>query len=254
MKESKYYTKSFFKNHLDDPYISAKEFVPLIYNTFKPVSVVDFGCGVGNWLKVWQEETPVKKLLGIEGPYIKKEFFKVPSEIILLKDLKEEIDLGEKFDIVISLEVAEHLPDADADRFVSNLVKAGDVIVFSAAITGQLGTYHINEQYPEYWAMRFKKYNYVPVDYFRPAIWNNEKIEYWYRQNTLLFIKESELSKYPTLLPYYHTTNPNCLLRIHPIQYELKLDLIQRTSTFLGFIHWKLYLLKLSFKNMFNKA
>jgi hypothetical protein len=252
MQESKHYTKKFFTNHLDDPYYSAKELVPLIDKTFKPTSVIDFGCGVGNWLKAWQEETTVTDLLGVEGPYIQKELYKVPEAMILLKDLKAPIDLKRKFDLAISLEVGEHLPNEAASAFVGNIVKASDIVVFSAAIKGQLGTYHINEQYPEYWAEKFASVGYVPIDYFRNLIWNNKKIEYWYRQNIMIFIKKERVSDFPVLVPYFQTTNPSILVRIHPEQYELKLELIDRTSTIFGFIHWRLYLLKRFFKDKFN--
>ena len=248
MKESNYYDKIFYLNHYNEPYQSALEFIPIIYDTLKPTSVVDFGCGIGNWIKVWLEETPVKDILGIEGPYISKDLYKVDEKYILLKDLKEPIDLGRKFDVAISLEVGEHLPDEFADVFVSNIVKVSDIVIFSAAIKGQLGTYHINEQYPEYWANKFAKHHYVAVDYFRSKIWTNSKIKYWYRQNVLIYIKKEALTNHPFLEPYYTTTNPECLLRIHPDQFELKLQQIERTSTILGFIHWRLYLLKLSVK------
>jgi SAM-dependent methyltransferase len=250
MIESKHYTKSFFEMHYEGPYLSAKEIVPLVYDTLKPVSVVDFGCGVGNWLKVWNEMTPVKKLLGIEGPYIKKELLKIPADQVLFADLKDKIDLKERFDLVVSLEVAEHIQADHADIFVSNLVNAGDVILFSAAIVKQIGTFHVNEQYPEYWAAKFKKFGYVPVDYFRPLIWNNNKIEYWYRQNVLLFIKLEKLADFPELIPCQRATHPDCLLRIHPEHYEIKLELIRRTESFFGLLHWKLYKLKVRLKEL----
>jgi hypothetical protein len=250
MVESKYYTKHFFKMHYDEPYFSAKQVVPLVYETIKPDSVVDFGCGVGNWLKVWSEETPVKRLYGIEGPYLKKEVLKIPSDWVLFTDLKEPIRLKERYDLVVSLEVAEHIPETHAEQFVANLTAAGDVVLFSAAIVEQIGTFHINEQYPEYWASIFKKFGYVPVDYFRPLIWNNKKIEYWYRQNILLFIKSDRLSDFPELNLSQKTTNPDCLLRIHPEHYELKLEFINKTASFTGFLHWKLYMLKVYIKQL----
>ena len=55
------------------------------------------------------------------------------------------------FDLVVSLEVAEHLPKECADIFVDSLVRLGPIILFSAAIPQAGGTCHINEQWPEYW-------------------------------------------------------------------------------------------------------
>jgi hypothetical protein len=50
-----------------------------------------------------------------------------------------------RFDLAISLEVAEHLPEGSAGALVSTLIEAAPVVVFSAAIKGQSGTNHINE-------------------------------------------------------------------------------------------------------------
>jgi len=252
MKEAGIYKKEFFESHLDGPYRSAQQVVPIIYDLFKPESVVDFGCGIGNWLKVWMDETPVKEVFGIEGPYITEDLFKVPAHLISLKDLKQPIRLPKRYDLAVSLEVAEHIHAHDAGVFLENLVAASDVIVFSAAIKGQLGTYHVNEQYPEYWAEKFHALGYEAVDCFRHRIWNNHHIEYWYRQNMLLFIKKERLQDFPAIMDEYHRTDPRALLRVHPEQYELKLQLIDKISSFSGFLRWKLYPLKLALKKLFN--
>ena len=62
--------------------------------------------------------------------------------------------------------------------------------MFSAAIPGQGGQNHINEQWPTYWQEFFQKYDYDMIDFFRPKIWNNTKIERWYRQNMFLVVKK----------------------------------------------------------------
>ena len=59
--------------------------------------------------------------------------------------------MNRKFDLVLSLEVAEHLPSECAEAFVESLVNLGPVILFSAAIPYQGGENHVNEQWPEYW-------------------------------------------------------------------------------------------------------
>jgi 2-polyprenyl-3-methyl-5-hydroxy-6-metoxy-1,4-benzoquinol methylase len=65
--------------------------------------------------------------------------------------LIQPLDLEKEFDLVVSLEVAEHLPASAADQFVNTLVKHGKKILFSAAIPGQGGQDHLNEQWPDYW-------------------------------------------------------------------------------------------------------
>jgi SAM-dependent methyltransferase len=243
MIESSKYDKSFFTKLENNSAQSALTVVPIVADFIKPRSVIDVGCGTGMWLRAWHE-AGVEHYLGVEGPYVEKEMVKIPPEKILFRDLKQPTGITERFDLAMSVEVGEHLPDANAAGFVKELTSLSDVILFSAALPGQEGTYHINLQYPEYWAAHFKKFNYVPVDCIRPFIWNNPAVEYWYQQNILLFVKADKLYQYPALQPYAVNTNPGFLTRIHPFLYELKTTQIAKTSSLFGFLNWKWYLFK----------
>ena len=46
---------------------------------------------------------------------------------------------------------------------------------------------HVNEQWPSYWASFFDKNGMKQLDVVRPAIWTEEGIEWWYRQNTMIY-------------------------------------------------------------------
>ncbi len=252
MKEVKYYDKEFFNELEQGSYQSAQKILPIVQNLFNPASVIDIGCGVGYWLKVWKDELHINDLLGVEGDYVTERFFKLDKQYLKNADLKFPLNLNRKFDLVMSMEVAEHIPEAHADIFVSNLVAAGDVILFSAAIIGQKGTYHINEQMPEYWAKKFISHGYIPVDFIRPLIWNNPEIQYWYRQNTLLFIKESRLGDFSELKDVVNTTNPENLLRIHPEKYFAYVDEANQLQTTFGFLKYKYTHLKKWVKKIFK--
>lgn len=91
---------------------------------------------------------------------------------------------------MLCLETAEHLPPERADSFVEDLVKLAPVVVFSAAIPGQGGTDHLNEQWPEYWAQRFRKLSYVVVDTLRMRFWSNEAMSAMYAQNSILYVRK----------------------------------------------------------------
>jgi hypothetical protein len=90
--------------------------------------------------------------------------------------------------LAVSLEVGEHLPAASANVFIESLCRAAPVVLFSAAIPGQGGTHHINEQWPEYWRQLFAKQNFRMFDPFRPLLWHDERIVFYYRQNMFLFV------------------------------------------------------------------
>ena len=210
------YDDSFYGYQMEGSVLSATEMTPLIYDVFKPKSVIDIGCGVGGWLKAFKDVCKVEDIRGVDGDYVKQDNLKIPKDKFVSYDLTTFYDAGRQFDLSMTLEVGEHLPDKAADDFVKTLVTAARKVVFSAALPGQGGTFHINEQFPEYWAEKFAKYDYVPVDYFRKKIWNNEKIEWWYRQNMLIFIHKDDLPDYPQLQEAYQKTDPQFITRIHP--------------------------------------
>lgn len=87
----------------------------------------------------------------------------------------------------------------------------------------QPGTNHINGQWPEYWAKLFKQFGYIPVDAIRRKVWTNPKVEYWYAQNMIVYIKENELSHYPRLAQEVENGFSSALPLVHPERYRYAL-------------------------------
>lgn len=166
--------------------------VPELIKIVNPKSVVDIGCGLGTFLKVFKS-LGVNEVLGVDGPWVNKELLYkniAPNEFFE-SDLEKEINLDKTYDLVISLEVAEHLSENAADEFVKSLVNAGKVILFSAAIPQQGGQNHINEQWLSYWEEKFSKHNYVIHDILRPLFWDHPEVFWWYKQNMVLFVADN---------------------------------------------------------------
>ena len=168
---------------------SARAILPVVARHFNISSVVDFGAGQGAWLREWRA-LGVSDVLGVDGSYVDRAQLLIPDEHFVAHDLRSPIQLGRRFDLVQSLEVAEHLPEDSAETFVHNLTTHGDVILFSAAAPGQGGLNHLNERPYEYWREMFAHRRYLLVDIVRPAVAKNHDVEPWYRHNTLLFIHE----------------------------------------------------------------
>lgn len=185
------YQDNFHNIHFQNSLNSAKEIVPLFLSYYAPNSVLDVGCGLGSWLKVFEENKC--EIFGIDGDYIRTEDLIFDEHKFKDYDLNVKFDLQKKFDLVTSLEVAEHITSENAQVFIDSLCKHGDLILFSAAIPGQEGTLHFNEQYNDYWINLFSKNDYHCIDFLRHKIWNNTNISWWYRQNILIFIKNSEI-------------------------------------------------------------
>lgn len=193
------YKHTLKQHNLDAP----REIVPLIMEMLNPKSVVDVGCGLGTFLRVFKE-FGVGKVLGLDGKWCNKTllFQNIDAEDFLETDLEDRINLAERFDLAISLEVAEHLHPERAHSFVEDLTRLSDNILFAGAIPNQGGDHHVNEQWLEFWADIFSKHEYKSYDVLRPLLWNNKNIYFWYKQNMILFVKDgSETEVFKRMKP-----------------------------------------------------
>ena len=179
----------------DGSYLSASIVVPLVVALTKPASVVDVGCGTGAWLSCFRE-CGVQDIFGLEFSEVSPHLAHLDRSHVRIVDASQPFDLDRTFDLVVSLEVAEHLPVESAEGFVRSLVRLGPVVLFSAARPGQGGTNHLNEQWPSYWAAHFAKHGYIAVDCLRDRIWTDHRIKWWYRQNLLLFVRQDIAAQY----------------------------------------------------------
>jgi SAM-dependent methyltransferase len=182
-------------------------------------SVADFGCGVGAWLSVINK-LGVSEICGYDGPWVNKDMLMIPKESFLEIEFDKDFYVNRKYDLAISLEVAEHIPMKYSSLFVNMLVSASDIILFSAAIPFQGGVEHINEQWPEYWYNLFAKHGYIAMDFLRNQIWNERDVEFWYKQNIMLYVKKEVIKKIK-IIPFKESKP---LSYVHPQQYLSLLD------------------------------
>ncbi len=182
------YGWNFYEANQYGSFISAIEVFKYFIPKYNPSSIVDFGCGTGTWLAAAKQINRDIEVVGVDGDYVDRNMLMINKKEFLPRDLTRELDLKRKFDLAMSLEVAEHLDEKYADVFVDTLCRHSDIILFSAAHLGQGGDGHINEQPIEYWINKFEKRDYVWND-IREIFKNNYDIEPWYKDNISLFIK-----------------------------------------------------------------
>jgi SAM-dependent methyltransferase len=180
------YSSEFYAGQVDGSANSAAAVVPLILSLFPVRSVVDVGCGVGPWAAEFISRG-VSDVWGIDGDYVKPSQLRIPLERFAVHDLTKPISLGRTFDLAVCLEVGEHLPASRAQSLVSDLTSLASCVLFSAAVPGQGGTHHINEQYLPYWIDLFASQGYEGVDPIRPRILGDDSVEWWYQQNIVMF-------------------------------------------------------------------
>jgi len=212
------YTPDFYRAIQTDVNDSADAVVSLLLKSIQCRSVLDVGCAQGDWLSAFIR-AGIEDYLGVDGEWVPTDGLKIPTQNFVRADLSKPLSLNKRFDLAVSLEVAEHIADEDSDTLVQSLVDHSDVIMFSAAIPYQPGTYHINCQWPEYWAKKFLKCGYQASDFLRPQLWNMSQVGLPYRQNIILYINSKCLdqSRFDKSVMDGLTDSPAS--RIHPDYY-----------------------------------
>lgn len=176
---------------------SAAAVVPILHDLISPERVIDVGGGEGWWARefaVWGrchvlmlDESVEEQRDEIIGRYSGVRF----DHIDLENDPLGTLNLAEtagRFDLAISLEVAEHLSPPAGQRLITSLCALAPVVVFSAAIPGQGGHGHLNEQWPDYWARQFEDCGFKVSGALRWRLWGDVRVEPWYQQNLLVAI------------------------------------------------------------------
>ncbi len=207
------YSRSFYSDLESSSESSAQVLVPILIDKYQPSSVIDFGCGTGAFVRKFLE-SDISDVIGVEGNWILELDDIRHEKWLKVSDLNFRLELNKKVDLVLCLEVAEHLEEKNARQLIQSLTLASDRIVFSAAIPGQAGTDHINLQYPEYWADIFYENGYVLEWDPRPSIWKKKGVAPWYKQNMLVYSKqlgEDRSINYPNRLHH-----PEIFLNIAP--------------------------------------
>jgi hypothetical protein len=189
--------------------------VPILHEIVQPTSVIDAGGGEGWWARAFAR-------LGVRAVSIDNGEPGEPAEGVehVRHDLSRGLpaDLGH-FDLALCLEVVEHLDPVAGETLVDALCSRTPTVVFSAAIPGQGGHGHVNEQWPAYWAERFERNGFRCSGALRFRLWHDERIEPWYRQN--LLFATNDASRYPEL---FETPLSEPWPLVHPATFARAVD------------------------------
>ena len=203
------YDDSFYETSRAGMVNSAAAFVPLLMAQCEwPTTVIDVGCGEGWWAKEFQSHNCA--VTGIDGGWHGDHQL---GEQFIPHNLANPLPpvLHGRYDAVVCLEVAEHLRPARARTFINDLCALTHdrgYIIFSAAVPGQGGTGHLNEQWPSYWSKLFNENGFAVNSDFRFGIWDDDRIENWYRQNLMIAYRGVQMS--------------DPLSVVHPVLYDAR--------------------------------
>ena len=192
------YTTHFYADIAAGCRSSAEVVVPQVLARHPATRVVDVGCGQGWWGAEFARHGCY--VVGIDGGH-------VPDRQIgefVTADLSKPMRLKGRFDLAVCLEVAEHLPESRSAGLVSDLCDLAEVVLFSAAIPHQTGAGHINLQWPSYWARLFAACGYGFDGMIRRSIWDDDRVEPWYRQNLHIAARGGPVDVWDVVHPVIH--------------------------------------------------
>lgn len=204
---------------------SARIITSLLYDHFKPSSVIDFGCAQGGWLKAWQDNG-VADLQGLDGDYVNVDKLLIDKDFFKAVDISKPINLNKKFDIAQCIEVAEHLPQSSAATLVESLTRHAPLVIFSAAPPGQGGRGHLNEQPYAYWRDLFAQHHFLMLDWIRPKLLGNYKVQPWYRYNIFIFANKALSNTLPDNTIRFQVSNHGDIPDISPALYQARKKMV----------------------------
>src|SRR3982750_4158486 len=113
------YDQQFIRYAATSSRYGASKVIPVALSALDVDSVLDVGCAGGGWLSEWKQ-AGIADVFGVDGAYVGTADLAIESESFMSADLARQFELGRTFDLVQSLEVAEHIDEAASDVFVSN--------------------------------------------------------------------------------------------------------------------------------------
>ena len=207
---------------------AAHKIVEALSTTLNIRSVLDVGCAAGTWLRNWSQIAGAE-IFGIDGYYIRESALEIPASAFRSVDLNQPYALNRTFELVQSLEVAEHIEPQSSDIFIDCIAQHSErYVLFSAAPPGQGGEFHVNEQPYDFWRVKFSERGFIAVDAVRPLISNYKRISYWYRYNTLLYVRAEYLSELPIKLRSFVIPEHAIIPDVSPLLFRARKALVRR--------------------------
>lgn len=155
----------YFQHDCGKPYERTPEWLAffaqiadVIVRDIRPRTVLDAGCAMGFLVEALRAQ-------GVDAFGIDVSDYALDR---VREDLKPYVrhasigdPLSQRYDLVVNIEVLEHLSAPEGQRAIANLCQASDDILFSSSPYDFKEATHSNVQPPEYWAELFAQHGFV---------------------------------------------------------------------------------------------
>ena len=214
------YDSDYYENYTNEkniPYrdksweIGFERIAEHIIEEFNPKTFLDVGCAFGYLVAALRDR-------GVEAYGIDISEFAISQ---VREDIKPYCkawsaldgipdDFPSKYDLLSTIEVAEHLYPDDGEIFIRNICKLSDRIIFSSSPDEEEEVTHFNVQPAEYWVMKFFDNDFFN-DYTKKPIFISPQCLYFHKaSNIRKVIEDYELSF--KKLNGYHNYEINAIL------------------------------------------
>tara|TARA_R110000822_G_scaffold36978_1_gene103742 strand:- start:322 stop:933 length:612 start_codon:yes stop_codon:yes gene_type:complete len=159
-----------------------------IKQVVNPNKVIDVGCGPGTY--VYSVRDRGLDAIGYDLDQ------RVKDKPFL--ENKSIFDIEDSADMVICIEVAEHIQPEFSQNIVDNLyniLEKDGILLFTAAHVGQGGTDHINNRPKEYWEHKFKEKGLIRCHTLETQLERyvkGDQYMMWFTINQMIFYKIDE--------------------------------------------------------------
>lgn len=219
------YDSLFFRYIEEGAVRSARIVVPEVVRALGVRSMLDVGCGAGAWVAEYLAAGV--DAIGVDGAYVDSGRLLIPSERFVERDVSSPFDEGRRFDLVQCLEVGEHLPKSASGTLIDNLTRHADRVLFSAAVPGQGGEHHVNEQSFEFWRLLFADRGFQPFDCLRTRF-AGQPLEPWYARNMLLYVAVEAVDGLPESIRQTAISQGSEIPDLSPFSFRVRRSILRR--------------------------
>lgn len=164
------YDDFYYRNCCDQPYERSHEWLTFfgsianrIVSDIRPTSVLDAGCAFGFLVEALRERGVQADGVDL-SPYAIEHVHHAVAPFCRQGSIAAQ--LGRSYDLIVTIEVLEHIPVRDGERAIENICAHTGDVLFSSSPRDHREPTHVNVQPAEYWAEQFARHGfYRDVDY-----------------------------------------------------------------------------------------